>query len=75
MDMEGCILMQMDVDGCVYGRGWMVFGLVTPLDGLVTAPVWRFSGDLLEKRATFSKIVEIASKLLMEPFKGVPSHV
>ena len=33
-------------DGC----GWIVFGLVTPKDGLVTPPLWGLCADLSKKR-------------------------
>ena len=46
----------------VGGFGWVVFGLVTPQDGLVTPPVWGFTAELLKKRSKFGKTVEIASK-------------
>ena len=41
-------------DGC----RWIVFGLVTPQDGLVTPPLWGLCADLPEKRPKYVKIIE-----------------
>ena len=40
-------------DGC----RWIVFGLVTPQDGLVTPPLCGLRADLLKKRPKFVKVV------------------
>ncbi len=46
----------------VGGCGQVVFGLVTPKDGLVMRQDGLVTVDLLKKRQKFAKIVEIASK-------------
>ena len=45
-------------DGCK----WIVFGLVTPQDGLVMPPLWELRADLFKKRPKFVKIVNIPLK-------------